>query len=564
MRLLDAGVGRGDLVAVQVRRSVDLVVALLGVLRAGAAYVPLDPTFPGARRDVILRDTAARHAVVSSDTRLSAQGITELVIDTALDHRASVELDPERLAAAAPDANDLAYVIFTSGSTGSPKGVAIEHGSVTNLLTSFRTITSIRGDDVLLALTTVLFDIAGLELFLPLGVGACVVVTPVDPGRDPDALLDLMATMRPAIMQATPTLWRMLCILDEWEQPGLIALCGGEPLAPDLAAELARRCGRVLNVYGPTETTIWSTLDTVEAGAPVTIGRPIARTQLAIDGPDGLTRGPAENGSGEDRAGELLIGGAGLARGYWCRDELTAERFPTIDGKRWYRTGDVARWRPDGRVECLGRTDHQVKVRGHRVEPGEIEAVLRGHPAVNDAIVVADEQHRLVAFVGTGGAAPSADALRTHASVDLPSYMVPDVIVLLDALPTIPSGKVDRAALLVQHTHPRDPEEAAMADLTHQTNPIGAAQLLVSHLADRLGIDPDSIDVDQPVFGVEGAGIGPVVLDSMELVELVVDLETLVGRPLLDQFDDFDQLSISSMADIVGAVAGPSLAGGGS
>ena len=471
--LLRHGAARGELVAVQLPRSVDLVVGLLGVLRAGCAYVPLDPVYPGGRQAAILADTGSRLMLSTRGVPapVGAASFDVQLTELAIEDAASVGLSTEL---PTPGADDLSYVIYTSGSTGEPKGVAVEHGSVINLLEGFAAITGIEKTDVLLCVTSVLFDIAGLELFLPLGVGATVVIAEHDPGLDPDALLEEIARWSPTIMQATPTLWRMLTMLGEWRAPEMTVLCGGERLPEDLALELAGRCGRLFNAYGPTETTIWSTVDEVTTGAQpvVTIGRAIRGTELALDAASGLEFGPdrdaavAEEASGPSReGGELLIAGAGVARGYWRRDELTAQRFVYRDGQRWYRTGDLARWLPDGRLAWLGRTDQQVKVRGHRVELGEIEAALGAHDAVADVVVVCDERGRLVAVLVPKDevtAPPGDDVLRSFAASTLPGYMVPTVIRWVERMPLTPSGKIDRRSLVhnedqgaVMRTHER-------------------------------------------------------------------------------------------------------------
>jgi amino acid adenylation domain-containing protein len=435
------GIGRGQLVAVNVGRCVELPAVLLGVLRAGAAYVPLDPTYPGPRMKMILDDTDA--AVVVTTRELAStvpdhDGRT-LILDEVVDRRRPIR------PACPPDASDLAYVIFTSGSSGRPKGVMVEHGSVVNLLESFQAMLQLSSGDVLLSATTLLFDIAALELFLPLAVGAQVVIASSDPAKDPDQVLAEIDAVRPTIMQATPTLWRMLTALGWWQHPAMTVLCGGERLPFDLARDLLKRCHAVYNVYGPTETTVWSTACRLRpSDAQVSIGAPIGNTQLAVCDNQLRTVAPGD-------VGELLIAGAGLARGYWRRPDLTAERFVTWQGGRWYRTGDLVRQVPDGTFVCLGRNDHQVKLRGYRIETDEIETALRAHPAVEDAAVVlldeGDEPNpSLVAFVV---ADPEADdrALRAHLSATLPHYMVPERIVRMDGLPLTANGKLDRRAL---------------------------------------------------------------------------------------------------------------------
>ncbi|TDE17981.1 amino acid adenylation domain-containing protein, partial [Nonomuraea mesophila] len=340
-----------------------------------------------------------------------------------------------------PSAGDLAYVIYTSGSTGRPKGVEVEHGNLANLLLAMRDRLGAGPGDTWLALTSPAFDISALELYLPLITGGRVVVAPRGAVRGPEALARLAAEEGVTHVQATPSVWRLLL---PGGLSGTTALAGGEALPPRLAAELRTRFERVVNVYGPTETTIWSTAG--EPGEPVTIGRPIANTQVYIL--DARLR-PVPVGV----TGELCVGGAGVARGYRGRPGHTAERFVPDPygppGARMYRTGDLARYRADGEIEFLGRADGQVKLLGHRVELGEIEARLREHPRVAEAAVIVrgegPDDHRLVAYVVPApGEAPESAALASHLSRTLPPAMSPTAYVLLDGLPLNPVGKLDR------------------------------------------------------------------------------------------------------------------------
>jgi acyl-coenzyme A synthetase/AMP-(fatty) acid ligase/acyl carrier protein len=330
--------------------------------------------------------------------------------------------------------------------------------------------------DVVCAITTLSFDISVLELFLPLIAGGKAVIGDRATASDGVRLARLIADSGATIVQATPASWRML--LDSgWEgRPGLKVLCGGEPLTRELADRLLDRVAELWNVYGPTETTVWSTVDRVERDAPITVGRPIRNMRMYIVDanmqlvPDGVP-------------GELLIGGVGTGYGYLGRPDLTSDRFiadpfATAAGERLYRTGDVARWRHDGRIEILGRSDNQVKIRGFRIELGEIESALREHPAVKQAVVVAREDRpgdrRLVAYVVPHAAAPQVNDLRVHLRGMLPDYMVPVAFVMLARLPISPNGKVDRRALpapeladveTVTYVAPRTPEEEQLAQI---------------------------------------------------------------------------------------------------
>ena len=445
------GVRAEQLVGVCLERSLEMVVALLGILKAGGAYVPLDPAYPSDRIKYVL-DDAHVALLLTQDSMLASLPSTSAEV---------ICLDPEWLvfqhegtepvATEVTPAN-LAYVIYTSGSTGKPKGVQLEHRSVVNFLCSMRRQPGMTADDVLVAVTTLSFDIAGLELYLPLLVGGRLVIASREATFDGRLLTQLLEQSGVTIMQATPTTWRVL-LESGWEgSPKLKVLVGGEALSADLARQLAMRCGAVWNMYGPTETTIWSSVYKVEGRDEklVPIGTPIANTTFYILDSN---RQPVI----EAAEGELYIGGEGLARGYFERAELTAEKFvsdpfSSQPGARLYRTGDLARYKPDGNVEFLGRIDHQVKIRGFRIELGEIEAVLEQHSGVNQAVVIAREDtpgdKRLVAyFVPETPCTVTSAELRQHAGKQLPDYMTPTAFVQMEKLPLTPNGKVDRKAL---------------------------------------------------------------------------------------------------------------------
>ncbi len=393
LRLLEMGIEPEVRVGIALERSLDMVVALLGVLKAGGAYVPLDPSYP-AERLAFMQEDAGLAAVLTEESLLD-------VPEVARTPRSGVGED------------NAAYVIYTSGSTGRPKGVQIPHGALSNFLASMAETPGFGADDTLLAVTSLSFDIAGLELYLPLVVGGRVVLASREEAANGQRLQELIAESGATVLQATPATWRLL-LESGWQGgEGLKALCGGEALSPVLAASLGQRVGSLWNLYGPTETTVWSTVEEIRGEGPILIGKPIANTEAYVL--DGAGQ-PAPVGV----PGELLLGGAGLARGYLARPELTAERFvpdPFGTGSRLYRTGDLARYRADGRLECLGRIDTQVKVRGFRIELGEIEAALARHPEVAAAVVVAREEasgdRRLVAYVVPRRAgAELADELR--------------------------------------------------------------------------------------------------------------------------------------------------------
>ncbi|MEU5365834.1 amino acid adenylation domain-containing protein [Streptomyces sp. NPDC005925] len=476
------GVGPESWVAVALPRGAALVTALLAVLKTGGAYVPLDPEYPADRIGYILDDAQPCALVTdSSVTSLPETGpLHRVVLDDPAVAAAVAQLPATAPAAAdrtapAHPANP-AYAIYTSGSTGRPKGVVVSRHNLTNLVADMRTRFGVGAADKLVAVTTIAFDIAALELFVPLSAGATVVVASRDEVLDPPALASLITGNGATLMQATPTLWQALVAEHPKALTGLRVLVGGEPVPAGLATRLCDLADEVTNVYGPTETTVWSTSARLgdRPGLPA-IGRPIANTRVYVLD-SSLSPTPA------GVAGDLYLAGDGVARGYANRSGLTAERFVAdpfgTPGSRMYRTGDVARWADDGQLEFVGRVDDQVKIRGFRVELGEIEAVLTEHEDIAQATVAArpDEagETRLVAYLvaRSGRTVPAVDVLRAHVSTRLPDYMVPAVLMPLDALPLTPNGKVDRKALpapdfaaLVTRQGPRTPQEEILCGL---------------------------------------------------------------------------------------------------
>lgn len=454
------GVDRDQPVGLYLERGAALVVGLLGIWKAGGAYVPLDPAYPAERLAFMLRDAGARLVVTdrSLAPTLPAADVRPVLVEDAAAAAEPADAEPAALESPRPRdaAESLAYVIYTSGSTGQPKGVEVTHRTLANFLASFRARPGLTPDDVWLAVTTLSFDIAALELFLPLWVGARVVIAPREALADGRQLAGLLDAAGATVLQATPATWTQL--LDAGYRPArpLKALCGGEALRADLARRIIEATGGVWNLYGPTETTVWSAVHDADdpaecAELPVLpIGRPIANTRIYVLD---AARRPVPIGV----PGELYIGGAGLARGYRGRPELTAERFvedpwSADPAGRMYRTGDLARWREDGVLEFLGRVDHQVKIRGHRVELGEIESVLAEHHEVRDVAVVVREDVpgdvRLVAYyVPRNGSPPSPRDLRSVLSRAVPGYMIPAAFVRLEQMPRTPNGKLDRRAL---------------------------------------------------------------------------------------------------------------------
>ena len=473
------GVRRGSLVGIAVDRGVDMLAALLGILKAGAGYVPLDPQFPPGRLAYMAADAGLAMLLTSRAhaAHFDLRGRPVLLLEeqgAELSAVAATRIGRDD-DAALPE--DVAYVIYTSGSTGRPKGVRIPHRAVSNFLTSMAREPGLAASDRLLAVTTLSFDIAVLELLLPLAVGAEVVLADRETTGDGVALSALLESSRATVMQGTPSTWRLLLDAGWAGSKDFKALCGGEALAPDLAAALLARCGALWNVYGPTETTVWSTCARIVASAAgqapdIHIGRPIANTYIwVLDAHGELCPFGVP--------GEICIGGDGVALGYLDRPELTAERFVADrhagQGALLYRTGDRGRWRADGNLEHLGRMDHQVKVRGHRIELGEIEANLAAREDIARALVIVREDQpndqRLVAYVVARPDGSVEEAgLRNHLRDLLPAYMVPQHFVVLDELPLLPNGKIDRNSLPAPAVvaraapSPADPADAVVAD----------------------------------------------------------------------------------------------------
>jgi amino acid adenylation domain-containing protein len=442
-RLEKSGIRPGVIAGVCLERSIRLPVALLAVLKAGGAYVPLDLQYPQERLTTMLEDSGAAVLVTEFSLvgKLPSWDIPIVLLDD--------DLAPDRGRpgnVATP--SDLAYVLYTSGSTGKPKGVEIPHRALVNFLWSMRQRPGICADDCLLQVTTLSFDIAGLEIYLPLLVGARVEIAARAAVRDPAALGRLIEESRVTVMQATPAMWRMLFDSGWNGCPGLKVLCGGDTLSRELSDQLLNGCGEVWNLYGPTETTIWSTAARLRRGMEcIPLGEPVANTYLYI-----LDAHKQLVPKGVD--GELYIGGEGLARGYRDRPELTRERFvenPFRPGERLYRTGDLARYRADGGLEFLGRADLQVKIRGYRIEPEEIEKVIELQPGVRHAVVEADRSgtdvHLTAYVVCRREDRPRVEDLKTALGQILPDYMVPAFFVFLESLPLSPNGKLNRKAL---------------------------------------------------------------------------------------------------------------------
>ncbi|MFF4809647.1 amino acid adenylation domain-containing protein [Micromonospora chersina] len=542
-RLRRAGVGPDVTVAVCLHRSEELPVTLLGVLKAGGAYVPVDPDYPVERQRYVLAHSAARVLVTDADLADRFADFAGEVVPCGAAQAAEPETDPEP--SAGPD--DLAYVIYTSGSTGRPKGVRVTHGAVVNTLATMRERPGLTGDGTMLAMASFAFDMSVPELFLPLVVGARMLLVGRDVAYDAPRLAGLLAAERVTLAQGTPATWRLLVESGWTGTPGLTAVCGGEAVSVPLARQLAERVDALWNLYGPTEAAVWSTMDRIEPGfTHLTVGRPIGNMRVHVLDAD---LSPVPVGV----QGELYLGGAGLARDYHGDPALTAQRFvPDPDGGgRLYRTGDLGRRLADGRIEFAGRGDSQVKVRGFRIELGEIEAVLRRHGSVRDAAVVVREdgdEKSIVAYLtlaGTGDdTAPEPPVIsadfdadpapwRAFARTWLPDYMVPSAFVVLDRMPLNANRKVDRAAL------PAPRRGGAAVGATPPDTPLRRA--LAERWAAVLGYD--SVGIDDDFFDLGG--------DSFKAIKALAGSD-----PAISVLDLFRHPTIRGLTDHLAATGG--------
>ncbi|HEX4208861.1 MAG TPA: amino acid adenylation domain-containing protein [Candidatus Binataceae bacterium] len=534
------GVGAECVVGVCIERSLEMLIALIAVLDAGGAYLPLDPAFPSERIAFMISDSGA--AAVVTQKELAARFTCSPVQMIEIDQMPEFADDGFWAASSKPEPASLAYLMYTSGSTGTPKGVMVEHRNVANF---FEGMDEVLGAEpgVWLALTSISFDISVLELLWTLARGYTVVVQ-----GDEEKLVagkygiaEQIRCHQVTHLQCTPTMAELLA-----RRPPVMEglktlrklLIGGEALPVVLGDLLSRTvAGGVLNMYGPTETTIWSTSALVEPGEAVTIGRPIVNTQIYIFGEDGRE---CPNGA----AGEIYIGGAGVARGYWQRPELTAERFVVraFGGTpaRMYRTGDLGRYRPGGTLDFIGRVDQQIKLRGYRVELGEIEAVLRQHAAVAQAVVnpydYEGASHLAAYIVAEGAHTITDDELRVLARRKLPEYMVPSVFVFLPELPATQNGKIDRKAL-----PPPDPPK-----LTDDVGSIASATIMEKKIAGVLG---DALGI--PLVGLK-QNFFDMGATSLIVAEAAVTLREVLNLPLKIT-DLFAHPTVSALASFLGS-----------
>jgi amino acid adenylation domain-containing protein len=568
------GVGADTRVGLCVTRGIDLLAALLGVWWAGGAYVPLDPAFPPARLATMARGAGVRVVVCDTGHRDLARQVAGDAEVICIDDPATTAGPPLAPVAVPPSA--LAYVIFTSGSTGQPKGVAIEHRGVANLLASFRSLLKLTSDDRFVAVTTLSFDIHVIELLLPPLCGADLVIGTAEDAREPDRLQALIQRSGATSLQGTPQTWRLLDSAGGIPERLRLRLCGGEKLPADLAGRLIAPGAEVWNLYGPTEASVWATASIVtDAADAAEIGPPIDHMRVYILD-ERLMPVPA------GVVGEVCLAGRGVGRGYHGRPRLTARSFRPDPwgiepGARLYLTGDLGRWRESGGLELIGRNDHQVKVRGFRIECGEIEAVLRAHRDVRQAVAITAPRAgaaALVAYVvprrGSALAEPSADllaVLRPHLRAVLPDHMIPELLVALPALPLTPAAKVDRAALpapqwgpaspAAEHVRPRNAVEETLtgiwSDLLATEAPIsvhenlfarGGHSLIATRFAARVA---DTYGVSLPVHQVFER---PTIAELAEVVSADPDFG---NEARTSRHADLDALSDDDLDDLLRA-----------
>jgi amino acid adenylation domain-containing protein len=538
------GIEREKIVALCLERSLDLIIALLAIQKAGGAYMPVDPALPLERQATMLEDAGAA-LVLTQASLLELLPQTGAPIYNLDSERAEIakELTDNLPIRVAPE--QLAYLLYTSGSTGKPKGVEVEQGSLVNLLASVGKHPGLTADDVLCAIATLSFDIAATEVFLPLVTGAKLVLLSRDDGADGFRLLKQIMAHDATVLQATPATWRML-LETPWEgSPKMRLFTTGEAFPRDLAPRLLPKGRELWNLYGPTETTVYSAVARiVDPAAPLTFDLPVANTQLHIVDanlqpvPMGVT-------------GELLIGGIGVARGYHNRPDLTAEKFirdpfSSDPGARLYKTGDLARLKAPGVIEVLGRIDHQVKIRGFRIELGEIEARLAQHAQIKEAVVIAREdtpgRKQLAAYLVTrnGAGAELTDGLREFLESSLPDYMVPAFFEVLPALPKTPNGKINRKALPRPsgksttpdrpYVAPRDATETKLAEIWEQV--LGREKVGIHDPIFEIG--GDSLLIFQITARANQAGL-PLALRQVFLLrtiaEIAADLNSNTATP---------------------------------
>lgn len=523
--LQTSGVNQGDIVGLCLNRSIEMVIALLGIIKSGAAYLPLDPFFPDKRLEYMLVDSAAKFLITESSLFPKFNYYKSNFIDISEIKNVKIDKPIEDKS----NENSLAYVIYTSGSTGNPKGVQILHSALTNFLLSMQKTPGLSADDNVLALTTLSFDISGLEIFLPLVTGARITIASREEAKDGKTLLEKIKKQKVTVVQATPSTWKMLIDSGWNEKLNIKALCGGEALSQDLAEQILNRVHELWNMYGPTETTIWSSCSKVINGEPIHLGRPIANTQFYIVDKDLNFCPPGV-------PGELLIGGAGLSVGYLNKEELTKEKFipNPFDKKnktRVYRTGDLVKLNPKLQIEFLGRIDNQVKIRGYRIELDEIENVIRKVEGVKDCAVIVKEinnDKKIVAYYTNSNKSTGEDlssfinSIREIAIRNLPDYMIPSLIIPIEDLPLTPNNKIDKKALAAK-------EITAVVSHTSNSKPENETQKILLEIWETL-LGIPGIGIDDNFFEIGG--------HSILAAQMLADFEKQTGKriPLAEMF----------------------------
>jgi len=516
--LIEQGIGEGDLVGICVHRTEQMLVQLYGILKTGAGYVPLDPDYPTDRLQYMCEHSGLKLVVTEQSLAetVAEFGKPSIMIDSV---SADIDAQSTECPPQSAHASSVCYVIYTSGSTGKPKGVRVPHGAVLNFLHSMKAEPGFTADDSVLAVTTLSFDIAVLELFLPSLFGGTVVVADHRITTDGIEMGKALEQYGIALLQATPATWRLLLAANWTGKKDLKILCGGEPMPADLVAPLLERCDQLWNMYGPTETTVWSTaFQITSADDPILVGRPIGNTQIYILDNQG---NPVPVGS----EGEIFIGGAGVTLGYMNKPQHTAERF--VD-HRWfnpfssyvsdkiYKTGDIGRYQADGNIEFLRRNDKQVKVRGFRIELGEIEAVLKNHDAVEQGVVIVREDTvgdtRLVAYwVGNA----DAQEVREHLRSSLPYYMIPQHLMPLASMPQTNNGKIDYKAL------PAPQQNTTEVEI--QAAPETAGEKLLVEVWQNV-LDSEDVGIHDNFFDLGG--------HSLLVMKVITEVESRTGVKL--------------------------------
>lgn len=564
-KLRNFGVRRETIVAIYMERSLELLVGLLAILKAGGTYLPVDTIYPDERIKYMMEDAKPLLVLTQSSLKASAKkfGVRMLVVDEKYDALGSEVImehagrkSSEEKAGTTGEfalnnmintnksgADCLAYIIYTSGSAGKPKGVKITHGSVVNFLFSMRFEPGFTDSDVLLAVTTISFDIAVLEIFLPLSCGGQVVISSREAASDGVRLMEMMNRFGVTVMQATPVTWQLMLEAGWKRKKDLKILCGGEVLSRELAGKLLDAGDSLWNMYGPTETTVWSATGRVHSGeGPVTVGKPIGNTRIYIldsnlqPVPVGVT-------------GELLIGGRGLAQGYVNQPLLTSSKFIPdpfdVAGKgRLYRTGDLARYRPDGSIEILGRTDNQVKIRGFRIELEDIEASINMHTSVNNSVVTAWEaspdDKRLVAYYTyNNGHKAEGEELRRYLKGKLPDYMIPSIFIPLDQIPLTPNGKVNRKAL------PAPNPSSVRMNIVNNAHAVNELEKIIEGIWKEV-LNIGDVGIDSRFFDIGGHSL----LMVRVFNKLRDTLDTEIVRSL-SMVDLFRYPTIRSLADFL-------------